>query len=146
MYFSNSSLAQNTAPLEKVHRVNMPRCYLLYAFASCLSLYCDSLYVQIWKYQTSWMSRRPDCPSAAPQASCYHSPHTSHLYVFIFETMVVFRLHLMKLLNEYSQSSFTNRCTFIRTLIKIYIKIRWLLHVSFYDHPCNWAWLKLYWY
>ena len=49
----------------------------------------------------------------------------------------------------YSHSSFTNRCTFIRILIKIYIKIRWLLHVSVYDHhqgACNWAWLKLYWY
>ena len=45
--------------------------------------------------------------------------------------------------------SFTNRCTFIKTLITIYFKIRWLLHVSVYDHhqgACNWAWLKLYWY
>ena len=44
----------------------------------------------------------------------------------------------------YSQSSFTNRCTFFRTYIKIYIKIRWLLHVSVYDNQqgaCNWAWL-----
>jgi len=49
----------------------------------------------------------------------------------------------------YSHSSFTNRCTFIKTLIAFYIKIRWLLHVSVYDHlqgACNWAWLKLYWY
>ena len=49
----------------------------------------------------------------------------------------------------YSHSSFTNRCTFVKTLIKIYIKFRWLLHVSVYDHhqgACNWAWLKLYWY
>ena len=48
-----------------------------------------------------------------------------------------------------SRSSFTNRCTFIKTLITIYIKIRWLLHVSVYDHhqgACKWAWLKLYWY
>ena len=39
-----------------------------------------------------------------------------------------------------SYSSFINRCTYIRTLIKIYIKIRWLLHVSVYDHhqgACN---------
>jgi len=31
-----------------------------------------------------------------------------------------------------------------KTLIKIYIKIRWLLHVSVYDHlqgACSWAWL-----
>ena len=31
-------------------------------------------------------------------------------------------------------------CTFIKTLITIYIKIRWLLHVSAYDHhqgACN---------
>jgi hypothetical protein len=34
----------------------------------------------------------------------------------------------------YSHSSFTNRCTFIKTFITIYIKIRWLLHVSVYDH------------
>ena len=34
----------------------------------------------------------------------------------------------------YSHSSFTNSCTFIRTLITICIKIRWLLHVSVYDH------------
>jgi len=33
----------------------------------------------------------------------------------------------------YSHSSFTNRCTFIKTLIKIYIKFMWLLHVSVYD-------------
>ena len=49
----------------------------------------------------------------------------------------------------YSHSSFTNRCTFIKTLITIYIKIRWLLHVSVYDHhqgAWNWARLKLYWY
>ena len=49
----------------------------------------------------------------------------------------------------YSHSSFTNRCTFIKTLITIYIKIRWFLHVSVYDHhqgACDWAWLKLYWY
>ena len=49
----------------------------------------------------------------------------------------------------YTHSSFTNRCTFIKTLITIYIKIRWLLHVSVYDHhqgAYNWAWLKLYWY
>jgi len=48
----------------------------------------------------------------------------------------------------YSHSLFTNRCTFIKTLITIYIKIRWFLHVSVYDHlqeACNWAWLKLYW-
>jgi len=31
------------------------------------------------------------------------------------------------------QSSFTNRHTFIKTLITNYIKIRWLLHVSVYD-------------
>jgi len=54
-------------------------------------------------------------------------------------------------LNNYrgSHSSFTNRCTFIKTLITIYIKIRWLLHISVYDHhqgTCNWDWLKLYWY
>ena len=50
---------------------------------------------------------------------------------------------------RYSHSSFTNRCTFIATLITIYIKIRWLLHVSVYDHhqgACNWACLKLYRY
>ena len=49
----------------------------------------------------------------------------------------------------YSHSSFTNRCTFIKTLIKIYIEVKWLLHVSVYDHhqgDCNWAWLKLYWW
>jgi len=43
-----------------------------------------------------------------------------------------------------SHRSLTNRCTFLRTFIKIYIKIRWLLHVSVYDHhqgACNWAWL-----
>ena len=37
-------------------------------------------------------------------------------------------------------SSYTNRCTFIKTLIKIYIKVRWLLHVSVYDQhkgACN---------
>jgi len=41
---------------------------------------------------------------------------------------------------HYPHSSFTNRCTYIKTLIKIYIKIRWLLHVSVYDHhqgACN---------
>ena len=51
--------------------------------------------------------------------------------------------------HSFSVSSFANRCTFIKTLITIYIKIRWLLHVSFYDHhqgACNWVWLKLYWY
>ena len=40
----------------------------------------------------------------------------------------------------YLHSSFTNRCTFIRSLIIIYIKIRWLLRVSVYDHhqeACN---------
>ena len=40
----------------------------------------------------------------------------------------------------YSHTSFTNRCTFIKTLITIYIKIRWLLHISVYDHQqgaCN---------
>ena len=31
-------------------------------------------------------------------------------------------------------SSFTNRSTFIKTLITIYIKIKWFLHVSVYDH------------
>jgi len=31
---------------------------------------------------------------------------------------------------NYPHSSFTNRCTFIKILITIYIKIRWLLHVS----------------
>ena len=36
--------------------------------------------------------------------------------------------------NGMSHSSFTNRCTFIKTLITIYVKIRWLLHVSVYDH------------
>ena len=49
----------------------------------------------------------------------------------------------------YLHSSFTNKCTFIKTLITIYIKVRWLLHVSVYDHhqgACNWAWLKSYWY
>jgi len=49
----------------------------------------------------------------------------------------------------YSHSSFTNRCTFIKTLIKIYIKIRWLLHVPVYDYhqgAFNCAWLKLYWF
>ena len=49
----------------------------------------------------------------------------------------------------YSHSSFTNRCACIETLIKIYIKVMWLLHVSVYDHhqgAYNWAWLKLYWY
>ena len=48
-----------------------------------------------------------------------------------------------------SHSSFTNRCTFVKTFITIYLKIRWLLHVSVYDHhqgACSWAWLKLYWY
>ena len=37
----------------------------------------------------------------------------------------------------------------LKLLITIYIKIRWLLHVSVYDHhqgACNWALLKLYWY
>jgi len=32
------------------------------------------------------------------------------------------------------------RCTYIKTLIKIYIKVSWLLHVSVYDHhqgACN---------
>ena len=40
----------------------------------------------------------------------------------------------------YSHSSFANRCTFIKTLIRIYIKTTWLLHVSVYDHhqgACN---------
>jgi len=44
-------------------------------------------------------------------------------------------------------SSFTNRRTIIKTMITIYIKIRWFLHVSVYDHyqgACSWAWLKLY--
>ena len=36
--------------------------------------------------------------------------------------------------SSYTRSSFTNRRTFIKTLIKIYIKIRRLLHVSVYDH------------
>ena len=39
-----------------------------------------------------------------------------------------------------THSSLTNRCTFIKTLITVYIKIRWLPHVSFYDHhqeACN---------
>ena len=46
-----------------------------------------------------------------------------------------------------SYSSFTNKCTFIEILIKIYIKVTWLLHVSVYDHhqgACNCALLKLY--
>ena len=54
-----------------------------------------------------------------------------------------------KLKKIWTHSSFTKWCAFIRTLIKIYIKIRWLLHVSVYDHhqgACNWAWLKLCWY
>ena len=45
-----------------------------------------------------------------------------------------------------SRNLFTNRCMFIKTLITIYIKIRWLLHVSVYNHhqgACNWTWLKL---
>ena len=52
-------------------------------------------------------------------------------------------------MNQYSHSSFTNRCTFIKTLITIYIEIRWLQQVSVYDHHqgvCNSAWLKLYRY
>ena len=35
-----------------------------------------------------------------------------------------------------------------KTLIRIYVKVRWLLHVSVCDHhqgACSWAWLKLYW-
>jgi len=51
------------------------------------------------------------------------------------------------LLNKkYVHSSFTNRCTFIKTLIKICIEVMWLIHVSVYDHyqgACNSAWLKL---
>ena len=42
--------------------------------------------------------------------------------------------------SDCSHSSFTNRSTFIKTLITIYIKIRWLLHISVYDHhqgACN---------
>ena len=37
----------------------------------------------------------------------------------------------------------------LKTLITVYIKIRWLLHISVYDHhqgACSWAWLNLYWY
>ena len=37
-------------------------------------------------------------------------------------------------------SSFTNKYTFIKTLIRIYIEVMWLLHVSVYDHhqgACN---------
>jgi len=48
---------------------------------------------------------------------------------------------------RYSHSSFINRCTFIRTLIKFYIKIRWLLHVLVCDHhlgACISAWPNLY--
>jgi len=33
-----------------------------------------------------------------------------------------------------THNSFKHRCTFIKTLIIVYIKIRWLLHVSVYDH------------
>jgi len=46
-------------------------------------------------------------------------------------------------------NSFSNKCTFINTFITIYFKIRWLLHVSVYDHQqgtCNLAWLNLYCY
>jgi hypothetical protein len=60
-----------------------------------------------------------------------------------------YRSFLLLNIYEYSHSSFTNRCTFIKTLIKIYIKVMWLLHVLVYDHhqgACDWAWLKLYWY
>jgi len=38
----------------------------------------------------------------------------------------------------------TTDALFIKTLTKIYIKIRWLLHVSVFDHhqrACSWAWL-----
>jgi len=46
----------------------------------------------------------------------------------------------MDVILGHSYSSFINRCTFIKTLITIYIKIRWLLHVLVYDHhqeACN---------
>jgi len=79
---------------------NVTCCVLLpdlFDWACTVTLY---MCVQIWKYQTSWMSRRPDCPSAVPQVSCCLSPHTSRLYVFSFETTIVFMLHLMKLLEE----------------------------------------------
>jgi len=47
VYLCNSNLTQITVPLDKLHRVNMPKCYLLCDFASLvwLSLYCDSVYV-----------------------------------------------------------------------------------------------------
>ena len=77
------------------------------------------------------------------------------IFKLYFRNVVYFRLMTLNFLSSshrtfwYSHSSFTNRCTFIKTLITIYIKVRWLLHVSVYDHhqgACNWAWLKLYWY
>jgi len=55
-----------------------------------------------------------------------------------FNNKIIFFLNSK--LVYYSYSSFTNRCTFIKTLITLYIKIRWLLHVSVYDHhqgACN---------
>ena len=78
---------------------------------------------------------------------CFHTSQCpSNGYKFQYMPCVFFFLHRAF---WYSHISFTNRCTFIKTLITIYIKIRWLLHVSVYDHhqgACNWAWLKLYWY
>jgi len=69
-----------------------------------------------------------------------------------WHTLVVLQINSFFLSSQrsfwYSYSSLTNRCTFIKTLINLH-KIRWLLHVSVYDHrqgACNWAWLKLYWY
>ena len=72
----------------------------------------------------------------------FNKRQTVPLVMLLFET-------LWTKTCPFLHSSFTKRCTFIKILIKIYIKIRWLLHVSVYDHhqgAYNWAWLKLYWY
>ena len=57
-----------------------------------------------------------------------------HLYVLCNAHLALYK-YLMQ-----THSSFTNRCTFIKPLITIYIKIRWFLHVSVYDFhqgACN---------
>ena len=64
------------------------------------------------------------------------------LGIFKQSTVFFFFFLLLHRAFWYSHSSFTNRCTFIKTLIEIYIKIRWLLHVSVYNHhqgACNWT-------
>ena len=63
--------------------------------------------------------------------------NTESLFVTSDETALESQ-EVLKLLSTYS--SFANRYTFIRTLVKICIKIRWLLHGLVYYHhqgACN---------